>query len=402
VSAATTNASQRGGPGQHPVGVVGVHANPLALRLGERAGLVEDRGRDPVQAEVVDEPGPADGDDLRSGQPALGGGEGGELRDGTRVAAAARGTQVGEVGDRFERRVELVLGQGGLQGRLGVDQRRPVVLTRRVAQDVIGHCAERVDHGRVEVLASLGPGDLDRAIGATAAVVDLDGVGEVEQPHRQRDRVAADVIGDTLAVPTGEHLVQRPAHVLTELEALRHARRREAVRHQPALHRFATGGHEAGTQPDPPQGRAAGPDVSEHEAQHRQPGEVDVEAVGPERDVITEQRRHLGCVGHTTHPRQRDHVVQRGAGVGLDAELLPQSIGDTPRPQHVVHRLAQPEVGRERERGDEVGQPDATVGGWRRHQSGPADAREELAPDLWGERRTTGCWLLRTVAEDEL
>ena len=72
-------------------------------------------------------------------------------------------------------------------------------------------------------LPRVGSGDLDGGVDAAGAVVDLDGVGQVEQAHRQRDLLAADIAGNALAVPAGEHLVQRDAHVLAEIEPLRHA-----------------------------------------------------------------------------------------------------------------------------------------------------------------------------------
>ena len=59
-----------------------------------------------------------------------------------------------------------------------------------------------------------------------------------------------------------------------------------------------------------------------------------------------------------THAKRHD-VVQGGAPVGLDADVLAERGRDAPGPQHVVHRLAEAEVGGEREGADEVGQPDA-------------------------------------------
>ena len=165
--------------------------------------------------------------------------------------------------------------------------------------------AELVDHGGVEVLAALGAGDLDGGVDAAGAVVDLDGVGQVEQAHRQRDLLAADIAGHALAVPAGEHLVQRHAHVLAEVEPLRHARGGEAVRHQAPLDGLAAGQGQVGAEADAAQGGTAGADVAEHEAEHRQPGEVDVVAVGPEGDVVAEQGGDLGGVGDAAHPRQR-------------------------------------------------------------------------------------------------
>ena len=53
-----------GREGQHPLGQVGMQADPLELGRGERASLVPDRVRDAEPPEVVDEPGPANRDHL--------------------------------------------------------------------------------------------------------------------------------------------------------------------------------------------------------------------------------------------------------------------------------------------------------------------------------------------------
>ena len=53
--------------------------------------------------------------------------------------------------------------------------------------------------------------------------------GEVEQSHRQGDVLAADAARHTFAVPAGERLLQRVAHVGVEADAVGHLGRCEAV-----------------------------------------------------------------------------------------------------------------------------------------------------------------------------
>ena len=57
-----------------------------------------------------------------------------------------------------------------------------------------------------------------------------------------------------------------------------------------------------------------------------------------------------------THASTID-VVQRHPRSAPEAEALAQPRGDQPGPQHVLHRLAHAQVGRQRERGHELGQP---------------------------------------------
>ena len=68
-----------------------------------------------------------------------------------------------------------------------------------------------------------------------------------------------------------------------------------------------------------------------------------------------------GRVGHAAHPGQHRHVVERRGGLVLDAHVLAETGGDRPRPQHVLHRLTQPEVGRQREGRDNLREAQAGV-----------------------------------------
>ena len=102
------------------------------------------------------------------------------------------------------------------------------------------------------------------------------------------------------------------------------------MRQQGTLHPFASGDDEARAQTDPVQPRAADPDVPKHEAEHGQTGEIDLPAVRPEGDVITEPGRHFRGVSHTADPCQHHHVVQRHPRLGPDAQAFAQAHGDQP------------------------------------------------------------------------
>ena len=119
--------------------------------------------------------------------------------------------------------------------------------------------------------------------------------------------------------------------------------------------------------------------MAQHEAEHGQSGQVDLEAVAPERDVVTEPGRDLRCVRHATHPRQGGHVEQGATVFELDAHVITQTGGDDPRAQDMLHRLTQPQVGGQREGGDQLGQPKARVAStrfhWKQRRSRPSRVR---------------------------
>ena len=66
-------------------------------------------------------------------------------------------------------------------------------------------------------------------------------------------------------------------------------------------------------------------------------------------------------VSATPHPRQRDHVIQPLALLGAQPLPVAYSRGDEPRSEHVLHRLTETEVGRQRGGGHQLGQPNARL-----------------------------------------
>ena len=219
----------------------------------------------------------------------------------------------------------------------------PVGLDRRITEHIGRHRAERVDDVRVELLSPPGTRHLHRSLDSLGAVEQLDGLGDMEQPHRQRDLLARDVTRHAPAVPAGERLLQLTAHVGAQAETLRHLGRGQAMSLQRALDRLAPGDDEARCEADPVQRGSTRPDVTQHQAQHGQPGQLDLEAVSAKGDVVAEPGRHLRCVRHATHPRQGGHVEQIAAVVELDAHVITQTGGDDPRSQDMLHGLTQPQ-----------------------------------------------------------
>lgn len=102
-------------------------------------------------------------------------------------------------------------------------------------------------------------------------------------------------------------------------------------------------------------------DAAEHEPEHRQAREVDLVVVVTEGDVVAEHCGDLGGVSDTADPREGGDVIEGVAVVELETDVFAQASGDHPGAQHMLHRLAQPEIGREREGTDQFGQRDARV-----------------------------------------
>ena len=149
-----------------------------------------------------------------------------------------RRLQVGEVGDRLQRGLELLVGEHDPERRLRFDHRRPGRHRVDVAEQRRRLGAEDVHQRRVELGAAALPSDRDRRVHASAAVVDLDDVCEVHQPRGHEDLAALGLRRHPLAVPALERLVQAFAHLLRRVPS----RRRQLVGRQPVILDHLAGG----------------------------------------------------------------------------------------------------------------------------------------------------------------
>ena len=211
---------ERGAGGQHPLGEVRVEADPLGLGGGQRPGLVPDRVGDPEPAEVVDA-GRRDGAGATStlAETQRLAGAGGEVGDAARVAEGVGRLDVDEVGEGRQRQVELTVGERALAGRAPpAITASHVVASSRSREQVVRVARDEVDELRVELGARALSGHLDGALCALAAVVHLEDVGQVDDPGRQADLVAARAVRRALAVPPLEGLHHRRPHAVVEPE----------------------------------------------------------------------------------------------------------------------------------------------------------------------------------------
>ena len=154
----------------------------------------------------MDQGGPSKGDDLGRRQPVEATGFGGEVGDAPRVSHQVRGLEVGEVGDRLEGVLELLLGDDGLERRLGSQHGVPAGRSIEVAEEHRRLVAEDVHQRGVELGAGSIPRHRDGGVDAIGAVVDLDHVGQRHEARREQDLVLLQAEGRVLPVPSLEGL----------------------------------------------------------------------------------------------------------------------------------------------------------------------------------------------------
>jgi hypothetical protein len=104
-------------------------------------------------------------------------------------------------------------------------------------------------------------------------------------------------------------------------------------------------------------GSTLGVGVAEEVAGHRALRRADLEQAPAKFDVISEQLRHLRGVGRAADHREQRRPVDRFVLMGFEVERLSEAARDQARAQAVLHRLAETEVGRQRERRDNLDQP---------------------------------------------
>ena len=96
------------------------------------------------------------------------------------------------------------------------------------------------------------------------------------------------------------------------------------------------------------------------------PARSTCDRVGAELDVVAEQRRGLVAVHRTADVGEDAHVVEVGELGALEPEPVAEAHADPGRSEHVLGRLAEAEVGRERQRHQQLAEPHSRI----RHASG--------------------------------
>jgi hypothetical protein len=194
----------------------------------------------------------------------------------------------------------------------------------------------------------------DRRLHAPEPAEALDHVGEHGDPSRQCDLRSAQPGGRPLSVPALEYVLERVAHLRTQPQPHRELPGHQAVRGLHRHHRLASGDHQRPEQSHATPPRLATADVTDEEARTELVGEV---AIGPQRDVVAEPGRLLMRVRVTAQPREQRDVVHDGSLGLLELQMVGDPEPENAGAQHVLHRLAEPEVRGQGDRGDQLRQP---------------------------------------------
>ena len=307
----------------------------------------------------MNEPGAAKRDHLVVRQAELRRRRSSEIGDCARVAGRVRGLQVDEIGDCLQRCVEPVAREHDRERGLGRDHRVPGADRLEIPQDRVGVLAEECRRRGIELRAAALHRDRRRRVDPADPVRDLDELRELCQPRGDRDRVALQLARPAVPVPLLVCRAESIGHVVGEPELLgERARHRGVLRDHP-VQVLVAGHHELEADSETLQRRCAGADATEHGRRAAHALELVVVLAGLHRDVVAEPFRLLVRVRVTADVDEQRRVVDGDALLLVRTRLLGDPQRDQALAQHVLHRLPEAEVDAERQRRDELGQPNA-------------------------------------------
>ena len=354
---------ERGGLMQHALGEVRLHAHAFPLAGAERPGLVPDRIGDAEPAEVVHQAGAAQRAHFGGRQSQQRSRRRAELRDRARVAERVRRLQIDEVRDREQRRVELLVGEHDGERRLGRDHRIPRPHRVEAREDLLRAIAEQRGERGIELLAAALARQRGRRRDAADAVRDLDELRELRDARRDRHVCARQPARPAAPVPL---LVGRADARDAPRRAGRAAGRRLCASLACASIMPSTSRCPEITNSSPiaeaMQRRVA---RAERARGRRSVARTLPSAAGPylrrlHGDVVAEPLGLLVRIRVTTDVDQQRRVVDVRARVLVEPELLGQAQRDQALPQHVLHRLPEPEIDPERQRSHQLRETNLT------------------------------------------
>ena len=159
--------------------------------------------------------------------------------------------------------------------------------------------------------------------------MNLDDIGQPDDPDFERDVLPTNAVGHTSAVPALEDVRERLADLRVQPHSVGEHSCRGAMRVDELGDLIAGAEHEGGRSDTSFPRRHSTPHVTDHQPQERQTGHVHAVGVGPEGDVVAEERRKLMGVGMTTDPTDQIGVVHRRPLLRVESHPL----GDTGRDQ---------------------------------------------------------------------
>ena len=274
------------------------------------------------------------------------------------MLAQPRCLEAGERGDRPERGVDPLACDPDLRERLGCDRLLPhprlVQLGEKLVEVLQRDAGEPGLVGSARSTLDDGPG----LVGPRRREKEGDIPRHVQQPHRQRDLVAAGV-GEALSVPTSEDELEALLDAGAEVEPPGESLRDLAHRRERGT------GPRAGVRDGVLDQRlsdlraATGADVGAIERQDLGGvGRVDEEERGPMRDVVAVQLRRLVAVRRASGGVEERDVVRVGELLRRHTGELAETDGEEGAAQGMLERLSGAEVGGEREGSDDLGRAD--------------------------------------------
>ncbi len=350
------NRRQRRGERKHPLAQVGVQADTLDLRRAERSRLVPDRVRNTQPPEIVNIRGPSQKRRLLRREADLVDHGGAQRGDACRVPHRPRRLQLGELTDRRQRLVDLVLAQLPGQRRLCVDHGRPARRRVQLLEQLRRSLTEELDKRRVELRAAALTRHTEGRLQTASALEHLDNVGEVHQPRRKRDLLALQLVR-ALPIPALVALPQALPYLVAQPKSGGELIRRAVVVLGQTLDRAPSVAEERDADPCALDQRPPRPaDVLQHErGRLPRPAEViAIVGVPLQRQVVAEPLRLLIRIRMTANPREQTRVVQRPAFAIVEPEPVRKTQRQKTRADHVLHRLPQPEIRPKRQQRDHL------------------------------------------------
>jgi hypothetical protein len=237
----------------------------------------------------------------------------------------------------------------------------------------------------VELAAAAPAGELRRRRHATEAVGDLDELGELREPGGDRHVGALDRARPSASVPLLVRSAERREHLGRQPELLSEGARHRGVLAHHVVHLAVAGEDEVEADAEAMQRRVAG--AHQAHARRRGPHAAQLVAVLDrlDRDVVAEPLRLLVRIGMAADVDEQGRVVDDGALLVVEADPLGEAQRDEALAQDVLHGLPEAEIDAERERRDELRQPNVrtiSLGGQEPRLEDQRMPISELSPTM--------------------
>ncbi len=283
----------------------------------------------------------------------------GEPCDARRVAEKVRRLQVDGVGKRFGEIVDPLLRDDDDRPRLLCEDRVPDRACVQFGVDRVCTALECLDHLGVEPTCRA---PLQHGVGLGRpfrAMEDLGLVGEHDDTSAELDLLAGEPCGQPLAVPALMDLPDDARDGVTEADAAREAHARLAVRAHDVVQELRPRGEALEHAPHAPARRLASDLLAHRPQPFARARCVDARVGGNALELV---RAEYLCafVGERSAAHGMDEGgVEDVAPLGLtQAELLGDSLCGKAGSKRLLLRESPAEIGRERDDGEELRQPD--------------------------------------------